>query len=137
MVKSETGSSSICSGQGSFSSVSEGSLPTCKSSIAFLTLCYTGGGTINTHVQMILRDALADAPNELIFHDFVSFNISQDPLRPFFKKISENFENSKKVNFQLRDQRVPPLDQNRKNFKICFFFQKIILFHLESEFYMF
>ena len=46
------------------------------------------------------------------------------PWGHFSKKNSENFENSKKVNFSLRDQRVPPLDQNRKNFKICGFFSK-------------
>ena len=32
------------------------------------------------------------------------------------------------MNFSLRDQRVPPLDQNRKNFKICGFFFKNHIF---------
>ena len=96
-----------------------------------------GVDTMCTHIQMIVRNASVDAQNKLIFYDFVSFIISQDPLWPFFEKRFENFENSKKVNFSLRHQRVPPLDRNRKKFKNWFFFQIIILFCPESEFYMF
>ena len=41
-----------------------------------LLAMHGGGGSINMHMQMIVRNPSVDAPNEHIFHDFVSFNIS-------------------------------------------------------------
>ena len=54
-----------------------------------LTLFYS----LNHPQQMISRNSLMDAPNELKFHDFVSFRIFLVPFKPFCK---ENFENLKK-----------------------------------------
>ena len=47
------------------------------------------------HKQMIVRATWEDTPNKLIFHDFVSFNVFQDPLGHSRK----NFEKIEKKNF--------------------------------------
>ena len=70
-------------------------------------------------------------------HDFVYFSICLVPMKLFLKKELWNFEKLKKKNLPFRHQRVPPLEKKSKNLKIWVFFQKIILFLLESEFYMF
>ena len=77
-----------------------------------------GGGTMCTHPQMIVRDASKDAPNKLIFHDFVSFQISQGPLGHFSKKILKILKKSKKKIFLT----VLTQEKNRKNFLFQFFF---------------
>ena len=70
-------------------------------------------------------------------HDFVYFSICLVPMKLFLKKELWNFEKLKKKNLPFRHQRVPPLEKKSKKLKIFVFFQKIILFLLESEFYMF
>ena len=40
-------------------------------------------------MYMISCAASVDASNEPIFHDFVSYNIFQIPLRPFFNKTKD------------------------------------------------
>ena len=58
---------------------------------------------------MIVRDASEEAPNKLIFHDFVFLTIPKSPLRPFSKKKFKNFENWKKP-FSLR-LKTPKVDK--------------------------
>ena len=59
-----------------------------------LPLFYTGGGPFGPPLQFIDRGSLDNASNELIFCDFVPFNIQQDMSKPFFGfffKFSKNF----------------------------------------------
>ena len=44
------------------------------------------GGTLCPHIQKIPNDSSVDAPNEVIFRDFVPFNILLVLLKSFFKK---------------------------------------------------
>ena len=69
---------------------------------------------------MISLDSLVDAPNELKFHDFVSFNIFHVPLKPFFKKILEILKNQKKIFLIVPTSKGPPFEKkiSKLNFSI-------------------
>ena len=58
-----------------------------------------------------------DAPNELIFHDFVSFIILKVPLTPFFRKEFENFEKLKKKKFYVPTPKGPPFGKKFEKLK--------------------
>ena len=86
---------------------------------------------------MISLDSLVDAPNELKFHDFVSFNIFHVPLKPFFfNKILKFCKIEKKILIVLTSK-GPPFE--KKNFKFIFsiLWWQILFFLPESEFYQF
>ena len=78
---------------------------------------------------MISCNILENASNELIFHDFVSYNICQVPSRPFLKK---NWKIEKNQILLLKNL-CKNIEKNEK----MFFLQQIMLFQHEFDFYMF
>ena len=70
-------------------------------------------------------------------HDFVCFNICFAPVKLVWGKKLWNYKKLKKTILPFRHQRVPPLEKKSKKYFFLFLFWKIILFLLESEFYMF
>ena len=85
----------------------------------YLTLFYMRGGTLCPHMLAIHHESSVEAPIELIFHDFVPFNICYVPLRPFFKKKFWKFEKSKKCFSTVPTSKGPPFE--KKILKIIFF----------------
>ena len=87
------------------------------------------GGTLCPSMWIISFAASVDAPNELILHDFVSYNICQVPSRPFLKK---NWKIEKNQILLLKNL-CKNIEKNEK----MFFLQQIMLFQHEFDFYMF
>ena len=80
-----------------------------------LTLYYMWGGHIVHRYVYNAYGSSVDAPNELIFIDFVSSNILKALLRTFYKKKFEILKNFLKIVFCYQNCSKKLLQSVRKN----------------------
>ena len=103
-----------------------------------LTLFYMGGGRIFPPWSIIAQQSLLDAPNGLIFHDFVPSNIRKVLERPFLEivlKISKILAST--IFSELNPKGGPFYAKVKKVEKVKFFLFQILFFLLEYELQMF